>query len=126
MALFHRGTLLLTGHTHAYSYIHPKPQYTVSISIYSDREEPLWPIYVHKAKTLPEHSTWRPLPSKAESVECGMRNGDALLFLGRLHIHFREDMPAELNTVASLLLHFVDKEMDLHDYKLRQRQDPSI
>ena len=55
-----------------------------------------------------------------------MRNGDALLFLGRLHIHFREDMPAELNTVASLLLHFVDKEMDLHDYKLRQRQDPSI
>lgn len=55
-----------------------------------------------------------------------MKNGDALLFLGRRHVHFRDDMPEELSVVASLLLHFVDKEMDLFDYKLRQARDSSI
>lgn len=114
-----------------YSYPPPPPehntlQYTVSIQIFSDKETPLWPIYVHTAETLPEHSSWRPLPSKEESIECGIRNGDALLFLGRRHIHFRDDMPEELSVVASLLLHFVDKEMDLFDYKMRQAADPSI
>lgn len=98
----------------------------MSIQIYSDKEEPLWPIYVHAATTLPEHSRWRPLPPKEDSIECGVRNGDALLFLGRRHIHYREDMPPDLNVVASLLLHFVDKEMDLFDYKMRQAEDPSI
>lgn len=98
----------------------------MSIQIYSDKEEPLWPIFVHGKKTLPEHSSWRPLPSRAESVECGMRNGDALLFLGRRHIHFRDEMPEGLDVVASLLLHFVDREMDLFDYKVRQANDPSI
>lgn len=107
-------------------YIHYTKQYTVSIQIYSDKEEPLWPIYVHTASTLPEHSGWRSLPSKSESVECGVRNGDALLFLGRRHIHFRDDMPEELNAVASLLLHFVDREFDLFDFKARQAVDPSI
>lgn len=98
----------------------------MSIQIYADKEEPLWPIYVAKDLTLPEHSSWRPLPSKEDSVECGVRNGDALLFLGRRHVHFRDDMPEELNVVASLLLHFVDREMDLFDYKMRQEADPSI
>jgi hypothetical protein len=56
-----------------------------------------------------------------------MRNGDALLFLGRRHTHFRENMPAELNVVSSLLLHFVDESFDFFDYKLvRQAKDASI
>lgn len=61
------------------------------------------------------------------ATECGMRNGDALLFLGRRHTHFRENMPAELNVVSSLLLHFVDESFDFFDYKLvRQAKDASI
>lgn len=98
----------------------------MSVQIYADKAEPLWPIYVHRASTLPEHSGWREQPAKADSVECGVRNGDALLFLGRRHIHFRDDMPEELNVVASLLLHFVDKEFDLFDFKARQALDASI
>jgi hypothetical protein len=61
------------------------------------------------------------------AVQCDINNGDALVFLGRRHTHYRHSMPEELSLVSSLLLHFVDKTFDFFDYKIvRQRNDPSI
>jgi hypothetical protein len=76
---------------------------------------------------MPERSSWRDLPEKDDCAVCGVRNGDALLFMGRRHIHFRETMPDSLSLVTSLLLHFVDANFDFFDYKLiRQKKNPSI
>lgn len=74
---------------------------TASIQIYSSSELPLWPIYVDTGGTFPERSSWRPNPPRDQTIECGIRNGDALLFLGRRHIHYRERMPEELSLVVS-------------------------
>ena len=101
-------------------------QYTTSIQIYSSPEAS-WPIFVDKEIILPERSSWRDMPAPGTSVKCSMRNGDALVFLGRRHIHYREAMKEDVSLVSSLLLHFVDKSFDFFDYKLtRQAEDPSI
>lgn len=65
------------------------PLPAVSIQIYSDKEHPLWPLYVDTSSTVPEKSSWRDMPENENVIECGVRNGDALLFTGRRHIHYR-------------------------------------
>lgn len=40
----------------------------VSIQAYSDKESPLWPIYVDTSLTLPEHSSWRDKPDTSKWV----------------------------------------------------------
>jgi hypothetical protein len=100
------------------------------VQIYSDPDSadtPLWPIFVHDRLTLPEHSSWREKPPADRVLRCDIRTGDALLFLGRRHIHYRETLPEPLRIVASLLLHFVHDGFDFFDYKLvRQARNPSI
>ncbi len=102
-------------------------QYTVSIQIYANQERPFWPLFVDRTPLFPERSSWRDQPEPTTCVQCDVGTGDALVFLGRRHTHYRLPMPTELSFVASLLLHFVDASFDFFDYKVvRQRADPSI
>lgn len=56
-----------------------------------------------------------------------MLDGDAILFRGRRHVHWRDEMPVSGLSFSSLLLHYVHEHFDWRDFKyVRQAQDPAI
>jgi len=69
---------------------------------------------------------WRDWPAWNEIVEAWLRDGDALIFEGRKHIHMRELMPLKFKAYTSLLLHFVDAKFDFVDFMIRRRKDQGI
>lgn len=91
----------------------PDNEYTVSLQIYAHPEDAVWPIYVDKELTLPPESSWRGRPKKSDTVEAYMPLGDAIVFMGRVHNHWREQMPRSMQEFGSILFHFVHLEADL-------------
>jgi len=88
-------------------------EWTTSIQIYSEPEGLNWPILVDKELTLPPESSWRSLPSNKERiVKAVMPPGDAILFMGRVHNHWRPAMPHNLKQFGSVLLHYVPTQFD--------------
>ncbi len=73
----------------------------------------VWPIYLDSTLTLPPESAWRSKPSKAHIIEAYMPVGDAIVFMGRYHTHWREKLPNSLNEAGSILFHYVQTDMDL-------------
>jgi len=112
-------------------------EYTVSIqigAILTDKSadpESTWPLLVHGnfsekdgKPSIPPR--WRDWPAWNEIVEAWLRDGDALIFEGRKHIHMRELMPLKFKAYTSLLLHFVDAKFDFVDFMIRRRKDQGI
>ncbi len=52
--------------------------------------------------------------------------GDALLFKGRQHNHWRENMHGDLHKYWTLLFHFVPDEFDFVDFKVRGKTNGDI
>ena len=97
--------------------------FTVSLQLYNGGFD--WPIFVDTSASLPLHAQWREMPAKGAAPQhCA--NGDALLFRGRKHIHWREQLPAHVKRFATILFHFVPKSFDLVEYKQRQQKTPGI
>ena len=71
----------------------------------------IWPIYfVEKPKNpVTEFGTWEPQPKPTDAgvVEALLKAGDALLFRGREHPHFREPLAADNRSYGMMLSHFV-------------------
>lgn len=86
--------------------------------------DPIWPIFVHVPRVPNPGSAWRQKPSLTESVEVRLRAGDAVLFSGRAHTHWRDTLPTTIQRVSSVLNHFVDEAFDF--IKFRQSGEPSI
>lgn len=75
----------------------------------------IWPIYfVEKSKSpITELGTWehQPSPNDPGVVPALLEAGDALLFRGRAHPHFREPLDPKLNqSYGNLLSHFVHSD----------------
>lgn len=88
-------------------------EWTISIQLYSEPEGLNWPILVDKELTLPPESSWRNLPTnKDRIVKAVMPPGDAILFMGRVHNHWRPAMPRNLKQFGSVLLHYVPTQFD--------------
>merc|ERR1719309_1809644 len=82
--------------------------YTLSVVVHHDGpKSPVYPIYAH-TKRMPARRKNYPHPPSEESFEFNLDVGDALLFKGRHHIHWRNNMPEKLVNYWSILLHYVD------------------
>jgi len=112
-------------------------EYTISVqlgAILEDKSadpESTWPLLVHAnfsekdgRPSIPPR--WREFPAWNEIIEAWLRDGDALIFEGRKHIHMREPMPFKFKAYTSLLLHFVDSKFDFVDFMNRRRKDGGI
>lgn len=89
--------------------------------------DPSWPIWVHVPTQEDTRAGWKDKPPRSESVEVRMLDGDAILFRGRRHVHWRDEMPVSGLSFSSLLLHYVHEHFDWRDFKyVRQAQDPAI
>jgi len=87
---------------------------TVSVTL---GNSPLWPLFVHTKRVPNPGSHWREVPPASETVEVRVRTGDALVFMGRQHTHWREPMPADVNKYSSILYHYVDWDFDYIKYR---------
>jgi hypothetical protein len=50
-------------------------------------------------------------------VEAFMPVGDAILFRGRVHNHWRDQLPADWTEGGSILFHFVHTDFDLASFQ---------
>jgi len=74
---------------------------TVSLQVYTDKQMPLWPLYIHRPPETPG------LP-----LRCGLTDGDAVLYAGHDLPHSRKKMPQELGMLGSLSLYYVPPGFD--------------
>jgi hypothetical protein len=78
---------------------------TMSVQIWTPDEKlnGPWPIYVHKKEVEVPRAQWRNMPPSDECVEVLLFEGDAVLFLGRKHIHYRHKLKKDRKSSTSLL-----------------------
>jgi hypothetical protein len=92
-------------------------EFTMSTHVTRDPYDPawIWPIYfVEQVKSpVTELGTWehQPAPNDPGVVPAHLEAGDALLFRGRSHPHFREPLDPKLNqSYGNMLSHFVHSD----------------
>jgi hypothetical protein len=95
----------------------------------------IWPIYFVKTRKNPvtELGTWeaQPQPSSPDVVPAILSTGDALLFRGRAHPHFREPLDPHLNqSYGNVLSHFVKADYPIwiprHVHNERYKNDKDL
>lgn len=59
-----------------------------------------WPLWVVTACSFPERAANVKVTKRTRAVACSLNNGDALLFRGRRHIHFRRPMQTGMRLVT--------------------------
>jgi len=110
-------------------------EYTSSIQVLNVDQDgnkaQSWPIWIVTNATNPAFASWRSPPqNNIGAVELHQENGDCILFRGRQHIHYRENMPKDTTETLTFLLHYVDGDFDMHEYKVtragRDRNSPGV
>lgn len=101
-------------------------EYTFSLTLRHDGSlTPVFPIYAHRIKTVARRKNYKFTDSNV-TMEFLNDIGDAVLFKGRQHIHFRRDMPNGLNDYWSILFHYNPMEFDMRDFKVRSQSNRDI
>jgi hypothetical protein len=81
--------------------------YTVSFVVYKSEENMYYPIFVDKTKQTEKYKgIYSYTPDKKDCIEIDCKVGDAMIFSGIDHLHFREKLNGRYYTI---LLHYVPK-----------------
>ncbi|ETO17811.1 hypothetical protein RFI_19497, partial [Reticulomyxa filosa] len=101
-------------------------EFTFSITLTHDGpKSPPFPIYAHKKRMVSRRKNYA-FPGFDQVLEFVNDIGDALIFKGRQHIHFRNDMDPKLDTYWTILFHYVPLEFDFVDFKQRQEHNSDL